>query len=83
MTVIEGIGPKIEGLLNEAGIFSFQALATTPLTTLQKILADAGPRYQMHVPTTWREQAKMAAAGKIAELRTWQAELKGGKVASK
>ncbi len=79
LKIIEGIGPKIEELLNKAGIATFQQLATSPLTSLEKVLADAGPRYQMHVPSTWSEQAKLAATGKIEELKAWQAELKGGK----
>lgn len=81
LRTIEGIGPKIEGLLNEGGIFTFQQLADAPQVTLTAILAAAGPRYKMHNPTTWNQQAALAAAGKTAELKKLQAELKGGKVA--
>jgi len=67
---IEGIGPKIS---------TFEALAAAKVETLKGILADAGKRYQMHDPTTWPEQASLAAEGKWEELKTLQDELDGGK----
>lgn len=76
---IEGIGPKIAGLLNEAGIMTFSDLAKAKKTKVQKVLAAAGPRYKMHDPATWMEQAKLAAAGKWEQLDALQKELKGGK----
>lgn len=79
LRVIEGIGPKIEELLNKDGIFTFAQLATTKQDTLKAILAAAGPRYQMHNPATWNQQATLAAAGKRAELAKLQDELKGGR----
>ncbi len=81
LRTIEGIGPKIEGLLNAGGIFTFQQLADAPQTTLTAILAAAGPRYKMHKPATWNQQAALAAAGKTVELAKLQDTLKGGKVA--
>ncbi len=55
---IEGIGPKIQILLNQAGILTFTQLAETSITDLNTILEAAGPRYKMHDPKTWRVQAK-------------------------
>jgi len=55
---IEGIGPKIAGLLNEAGITTFAQLSKTNIKDLKAILETAGPRYKMHDPKTWRIQAK-------------------------
>lgn len=83
LKVIEGIGPKMAIVLNDAGIKTFKQLATTKITTLKEILAAAGPRYKMHNPATWGKQAKLAAAGRMAELKKLQAELKGGKVVKK
>jgi len=80
LRLIEGIGPKIEGLLYDAGISTFQGLADANLATLKDILATAGSRYKMHDPTTWGQQAALAAAGKMDELKKWQDELDGGKV---
>lgn len=58
LRLIEGIGPKIEKLLNEEGIESFADLARANRATLDKMLEKAGPRFQMHDSATWSEQAK-------------------------
>lgn len=79
LTVIEGIGPKIESLLNAAGILTFDRLAKSNAADVKEILLAAGSRYKMHNPATWMEQATLAAAGKTAELKALQATLKGGK----
>ena len=76
---IEGIGPKIEKLLNAEGIMTFADLANTKIAVLRKVLADAGSRYKMHDPKTWAKQSKMAAKGDWDQLTEWQGELKGGK----
>lgn len=78
LTKVEGIGPKIKGLLYDAGIYTFKQLSNTSLDKLKQILDDAGPRFKMHKPLTWAQQAKLAAAGKWDELKKWQDELKGG-----
>ena len=67
LKIIEGIGPKIEGLLNQAGITTFERLAATNVKHRRKILDDAGPAYKVHNPATWKEQAKMALAGKLVK----------------
>lgn len=79
---IEGIGPKIAELLNNAGISTFAALASTEAAKIKEILAAAGNRYKAHDPTTWPAQAEMAAAGEWDKLKAWQDELDGGKVAN-
>ena len=76
---IEGIGPKIATLLNEAGINTFAELAAANADTVRDILEQAGSRYKMHDPTTWSKQAALAAAGEWDELQKLQDELKGGK----
>jgi len=77
---IEGIGPKIAEVLNNAGILSFGDLAKAKVEDLNKFLADAGPRYTMHSPDTWPQQAQLAADGKWDELEKLQDELDGGRV---
>ena len=72
---IEGIGPKTEGILNQAGITSFEALATLTPDEIKEILRTAKSR---GVPTTWPEQAKLAASKNWEALRDLQKELKGG-----
>jgi predicted flap endonuclease-1-like 5' DNA nuclease len=80
LKVVEGIGPKIEGLFNEAGILTFEQLAGTSADRLKEILVAAGSRYQMHDPTTWPAQSKLAGEGKWEELKKWQDELNKGAV---
>lgn len=79
LKMVEGIGPKIEGLLHDAGIMTWEDLATAPTEKVQQILDDAGPRYRMHQPTTWAKQARMAAAAQWAELEAYQDHLDGGR----
>lgn len=76
---VEGIGPKIAGLLNDAGIVTFADLSKAPIKKLRKVLEDAGSRFRMHDPKTWAAQAKLAAKGNWDKLKAWQGELKGGK----
>ena len=75
---IEGIGPKIAGLLNEAGITTFAQLGKASEKKLADVLQAAGARFRLAKPKTWQEQAKLAAASKWDALKTLQDELKGG-----
>ena len=75
---IEGIGPKISELLQEAGINTFAELAKTSQEQLKEILANAGSRYVSRNPSTWPTQADLAAKGKWDELKELQDRLKGG-----
>ena len=79
LKIIEGVGPKIEGLLKEAGLDTWEKVAAATPEQIKDILSAAGPRYQMHNPGTWPQQAKLAAEGKFEELKAWQEELDGGK----
>jgi len=82
LTKIEGIGPKIAEHLGAAGIITFADLANSPVSKLQEILTNAGPRYKMHVPDTWPQQAQLATDGKWDELQVLQDKLDGGRVVS-
>jgi large subunit ribosomal protein L27 len=79
LKIIEGVGPKIEQLLQEAGIDTWEALAEAPVDRLKEILEAAGTRYQVHDPSTWPAQAKFAAEGKFEELKEYQDMLIGGR----
>jgi predicted flap endonuclease-1-like 5' DNA nuclease len=79
LKVVEGIGPKIEQLLHEAGILTFAQLADSAPDYIKTILDAAGPRFQMHVPTTWPRQSALARDGKWDELKTLQDELNKGR----
>jgi predicted flap endonuclease-1-like 5' DNA nuclease len=79
LKIIEGIGPKIAELLSKDGFDSFENLANTSFDQLKTILDNAGSRYKMHDPTSWPQQARLAADGKWDELKNLQDSLKGGK----
>lgn len=79
LTEIEGIGPKINDLLVAAGIESFSDLADADTSDIKDILTDAGDRYKMHDPSSWPQQAQLAAEGEWAKLHSLQEELNGGK----
>jgi len=78
-TVIEGVGPKINGLIHAAGINSYAKLAKTKASAIQAILTKAGPRYSLASPKTWPKQSKLAAENRWKALRTLQDKLDGGK----
>lgn len=79
LKIVEGIGPKIQSILYEAGIETLTQLAETDPEALRDILIAASPRMRGHDPKTWPVQAGLAADGKIDELKAWQKELKGGR----
>jgi predicted flap endonuclease-1-like 5' DNA nuclease len=76
---IEGIGPKISKLLNARSIYTFADLAETNVEELQQCLQDAGRKYRLANPTTWPEQARLAAEGDWEALDVLQNALKGGR----
>ncbi|WMI64214.1 hypothetical protein RBH94_09040 [Aestuariibaculum sp. YM273] len=80
LTKVEGIGPKIEGLLNKKGIISYRQLSGTSKSFLEDMLVEAGPAFTTHrgMTGTWPAQAKLADLGEWDELKKWQDVLKGG-----
>lgn len=78
LKLIEGIGPKINSVLADAGIKTFAQLTATSPEMLRKILADAGLS-AINDPATWPEQAALAAAGNWDGLALLQNELRGGR----
>jgi predicted flap endonuclease-1-like 5' DNA nuclease len=79
LKIVEGIGPKIEGLYHNAGIKTWKALSETPVEKSKAILDEAGDRFAIHNPSTWAKQALFAHQGKWQELKDWQNTLSGGK----
>ena len=79
LKIIEGIGPKIEQLLFDAGILTWEELAMTDIHYIKQVLAGAGSRFKMHDPTTWPRQAQLIIDGKWKELENYQTELVGGR----
>jgi ribosomal protein L30 len=77
LEAIEGIGPKIAGVLKNAGITTFAQLAATDVERLKEILQEGEIR--IGDPTTWPEQAALAADGKWDEFNALTDQLKGGR----
>jgi predicted flap endonuclease-1-like 5' DNA nuclease len=75
---IEGIGPRISQLLQEAGILTFAQLAATEVEHLRQVIAAAGLS-ALADPGTWPQQADLAAQGDWPALQALQDELSGGR----
>ncbi len=78
LTVVEGIGPKINELFNNAGIKTFVQLAAATMPQMRKILDDGGSRFRIANPSTWAQQAALAAENKWEALKKLQNELSAG-----
>lgn len=58
---IKDLGPKVDNLLNMAGIKTFSDLANAKKEVVMSILQSAGPRFKEFDPTPWmKEAAKLA-----------------------
>ncbi len=80
LKVIEGIGPKIEGMFKDGGIKTWKALSQASVAQCQEILDGGGDRYKVHNPASWPMQAKMCYEGQWADLLKWQDEHDHGKL---
>lgn len=77
LTALEGIGPKISGVLQASGVRTFAQLAAMDVAQLKAILKEGGIRIAN--ADTWPEQAALAARGDWDGLATLQGSLKGGR----
>lgn len=68
LSVIEGIGSKLEKLLKENNISTWTRLAVTSVDDLKAILEKAGPKYKVHDPSKWPQQAALARVGQWDDL---------------
>lgn len=80
LTVVEGIGPKIADALMVAGIRTWWQLHQTEVAVLERVLAEAGPRFQVHDPSSWPQQAGLLARGDWQAFKTLADQLRGGKL---
>jgi predicted flap endonuclease-1-like 5' DNA nuclease len=80
LKLIEGIGPRIAGILNAAGVMTFGQLAALDPDRIRKMLESADPRLiRLADPTTWPEQARLAAAGEWDAFRALTEKLVAGR----
>ncbi len=77
LSIVEGIGPKINSVLHQAGIRTFAQLSEATPERLEQILREQGLR--LANPETWPEQARLAASGDWSKLENYQKKLKGGR----
>jgi predicted flap endonuclease-1-like 5' DNA nuclease len=77
LKIIEGIGTRIASVFQAAGITTFDQLAAAEVDELRRILVEADIR--LGDPTTWPEQARLAAKEQWQELASFQDSLKGGR----
>lgn len=81
LSLIEGIGPKAAETLIAGGLDTFAKIAKSTPEAIKAILDASTNKVQHLDPGTWPQQAKLAAEGKMEELKKLQDELNGGKPA--
>ncbi len=79
LVIIEGIGPKAAEALVAAGIDTFAKLAKATVANVNAILDASTNKVQHLDPTSWAQQAQLAADGKMDELEKLKDELNNGK----
>ena len=81
LTLIEGVGPKGAEALAAGGLATFAAIAAATPEEISAVLEAADGSFNSMVPTSWPEQAQLAADGKFEELEALKDNLKGGREA--
>ena len=77
LTVIDGIGPRVSSVLRAAGITAFSKLAEREPEEIKGILVAENLRLtRLTDPSTWHEQARMAADGDWEGLKALQSSIK-------
>jgi predicted flap endonuclease-1-like 5' DNA nuclease len=79
LEIIEGIGPKVHQVLNDARVFTFAQVAAMTPAALKAILERAGDRFRVTQTESWPIQAALARDGKSQELEEYQEFLIAGR----
>lgn len=58
LKVIDGIGPKMEGILKAGGIKTVEGLAKSNVAQIEKVIAKSGSSFRAINPESWLAQAK-------------------------
>jgi predicted flap endonuclease-1-like 5' DNA nuclease len=80
LKLVEGIGPKMEKALHNAGILTFVQLASASEQQIRAAIEAAGMRFAPSIPT-WAKQARYLADGDRDGLRAYQDSLTSGREA--
>jgi hypothetical protein len=78
LTKIEGIGPKIESILNQSGIDTYMELAQQSPESLRELLKSVHLTAPVD-PSSWSRQAELAAKGDWEGLKALKKELSAGR----
>ena len=79
---IDGIGPKIQDILNNKGINSYQDLEESDHKSIKTYLIEAGNQFKLHEPESWPKQAGFARKGEWRQLDEYQDFMQGMREAS-
>lgn len=79
LKIIEGIGPKMEEALRNAGYKTFAKISKTSAVKLKNVLVKANTRFGIATTDTWPEQAALANNGEFDKLKILQDSLNRGK----
>ncbi len=71
LKVLRGIGPKMEEVLNENGITSFEQLSKMTLKNINAVLTEAGINTKVYNTKDWKAQSKIAVKGDMEVLSQW------------
>lgn len=77
LALVEGIGPRINQVLQDAGIRTFADLAAASVEHIQDVLKAAS--LPLANPETWAQQAALAAEGRMDALKELQDSLNAGR----
>lgn len=75
LSIIAGITPQLESILQEAGIKNWKILADAEIADLRSILDMSGDNYKDADPASWPAQAKLAVSGQWELLEEFKREL--------
>ncbi|MFI4970816.1 MAG: hypothetical protein ACHP7D_11475 [Lysobacterales bacterium] len=78
LTIIEGIGPKIDELFRANGVSSFAQVSRLGIGEMQAILDNGGAHFKLANPGSWAQQALLASENRWSELKRLQDELISG-----
>ncbi len=76
LTVVEGIGPKVQQILYENDILTYESLSRLTAGHISNILTPYGSTYESMNPVTRPKQAQLARDSKRDELETLKQEIK-------
>lgn len=78
LRILEGIGPKVEEALNNAGIFTFAELGSRTPAELEHLMKVEQKVRIVGSTSTWVRQAKIAASGDQSALDDLKRRIKSG-----